>query len=146
MKEYKSYIEEISLVREPSNYKKVKITNSKDVYEYVKPFFKNSIDVYESAFCILLNRANNSIGWFKVSQGGIAGTFVDVKLVAIIAVKALASGVILCHNHPSGHSKPSGEDIKLTNKIKEGLLLLDIQLLDHIIITKDEYYSISDNN
>ena len=141
---YKSYIEQLRLVREPSDYKKVKITKSKDIYEYMKMMFSDSIEVHESMFCILLNRANNTIGWFMLSKGGVSGTVADVKIIAAEAVKALASSVIIAHNHPSGHVKPSEQDITLTEKIKQALLLLDISFLDHLIVTEESYYSFSD--
>lgn len=135
---YKSYIEQLRLVREPSDYKKVKITKSKDIYEYMKMMFSDSIEVHESMFCILLNRANNTIGWFMLSKGGVSGTVADVKIIAAEAVKALASSVIIAHNHPSE------QDITLTEKIKQALLLLDISFLDHLIVTEESYYSFSD--
>ena len=79
-----------------------------------------------------------------MSQGGTAGTVVDVKLLLKRAVDCLASGIILIHNHPSGNPKPSGEDDRLTHKIKEGAAYLDIRVLDHVIIARDQSYSYMD--
>lgn len=96
-------------------------------------------------FILLLNRANNTIGYAKISQGGVAGTVVDPKIIAKYAVEALASGVIICHNHPSGNLKPSLTDDDLTNRIKQGMKFLDIPLLDHLIINDmGGYYSYAD--
>ena len=81
---------------------------------------------------------------FILSQGGIAGTVVDLKLLFSVALKCVASGIIIFHNHPSGTTIPSTSDIKLTNKIKQAGEMLDIKLLDHIILTKKGYYSFAD--
>ena len=81
----------------------------------------------------------------KLSQGGVSGTVTDVRMVMKRAVEYLASGIIVCHNHPSGNLNPSESDNKITLKIKDAGALLDIQLLDHLIITDKEYYSFADN-
>ena len=95
---------------------------------------------------LLLNRSNSVLGIMEVSKGGISGTVTDVRVILQAAIKSNASGIILCHNHPSGNINPSESDSKLTQKIKEAGQLMDIQLLDHIIITKeDRCYSFADN-
>jgi DNA repair protein RadC len=81
----------------------------------------------------------------KLSQGGISGTVTDVRIILKKSLEYLASGIIVCHNHPSGNLNPSESDTKITQKIKESASLLDIQLLDHIIISEKEYYSFADN-
>lgn len=124
-----------------TNFIKAQIHSSKDSFEFIKQFYLDDIEIIESAFILLLNNANTTIGYAKISQGGITGTVVDPRLVAKYAVESLAVGVILAHNHPSGNLKPSTPDKVLTNKVKEGLKYLDIQLLDHIILTNDAYYS-----
>ena len=78
----------------------------------------------------------------KLSQGGISGTVTDVRIVMKKAIENLASGIIVCHNHPSGNLNPSESDSRITNKIKEAGLLLDIQLLDHLIIIDKEINSV----
>ena len=70
---------------------------------------------------------------------------VDVKLLLASAIKANTSSIIVAHNHPSGNLKPSENDLRLTRRIKEGAKLLDITLLDHVIVTKDTYYSFADD-
>ena len=94
---------------------------------------------------MLLNRANNTTGFAKISQGGTAGTVVDIKIIAKYAVDSLSSSVIICHNHPSGNKQPSDADLNITRKIKDALLLLDIKLVDHIIITENDFFSFADN-
>jgi DNA repair protein RadC len=81
----------------------------------------------------------------KLSQGGISGTVTDVRIVMKKAIECLASGIIVCHNHPSGNLNPSDSDTKITQKIKEAGNLMDIQLLDHLIISEKDYYSFADN-
>ena len=81
----------------------------------------------------------------KLSQGGISGTVTDVRIVMKKAIETLASGIIVSHNHPSGNLNPSESDTKITQKIKEAGGLLDIQLLDHLIISDKDYYSFADN-
>lgn len=103
------------------------------------------IEFRESFKILLLNRSNRVKGVFEVSKGGLNSTVVDPKIVFSVALKTLASGIILCHNHPSGNVKPSNEDIALTKKLKEAGKYLDIDVLDHIIITPDRsYYSFAD--
>jgi DNA repair protein RadC len=82
----------------------------------------------------------------SVSKGGISGTVTDVRVILQAAIKANASGIIACHNHPSGNIQPSESDSRLTQKIKEAGQVMDIQLLDHLIITTEgKYYSFADN-
>lgn len=122
-----------------------KITSSRDAHEVLKRVWNDSIiELCEQFKVIFTNRANKVLGVFEVSTGGIAGTVADPKLIFVAALKAGATGLILSHNHPSGNLTPSHADIELTRKIKQGGQLLEIQLLDHIIITSESYYSFAD--
>lgn len=146
MKEYKSNIQEITLKYKSENIKKVKIKSSADVAEYLRQMYdEDTLEITESCIVVFMNRANISIGWMKVSQGGIAGTIVDVRLILATALKCGASAIILSHNHPSNNMKPSEEDKRITEKVKQGGAIMDIVLLDHIIIGSDGgYYSFGD--
>ena len=135
---------EFKLKVEKTYFKKVKITQSSDAYNVIKQFYNDDIEIYESFFLLLLNRANNTIGYVKISQGGTVGTVVDVKLIAKYAVDSLACSVILAHNHPSGNKQPSQADRNMTEKVKEALKLFEIQVLDHIILTSESYFSFGD--
>lgn len=146
MKTYKSNSLEISLKRKKSDYKKVKISRSEDANKYARQFYHDDLTIYESFFIILLNQSNNTIGYAKISQGGVAGTVVDPKLVAKYAIESLAKSVILVHNHPSGNLKASEDDKKVTDKINKVLNLFDCQVLDHIILTEREYLSFADSS
>jgi DNA repair protein RadC len=122
-----------------------KISSSRDAHEVLKRVWNDSvIELCEQFKVIFTNRANKVLGVFEVSTGGIAGTVADPKLIFVAALKAGATGLILSHNHPSGNLTPSHADIELTRKIKQGGQLLEIQLLDHIIITSEGYYSFAD--
>ncbi len=122
-----------------------KITSSRDAYQVLKQSWdEGRLELVEQFKVMLTNRANKVLGIFEVSTGGIAGTVADPKLIFVAALKSGATGVLLCHNHPSGNLTPSQADIELTKKIKEGGKLLEIQLLDHIILTSESYYSFTD--
>lgn len=122
-----------------------KITDSRSSYNFAKKFYHDDLGIYESCFILLMNRANNVTGYAKISQGGICGTMVDVRIICKYAIEALATSVILVHNHPSGNLSPSPEDNRLTRITKEALEVFNIRLLDHIIISEDDYYSFNDN-
>jgi DNA repair protein RadC len=126
---------------------RLKIKSSKDAYEiFIENWDPDSIEHREEFQLLLLNRSNSVLGIFPVSKGGLSGTVTDVRLIYQAAIKANASGIIVCHNHPSGNLNPSESDTKITQKIKEAGNLMDIQLLDHLILTMDgSYYSFADN-
>jgi len=145
MKTYKTNCPELKVQLKRDAIKKAKITNSKDSADFFRELWDDSIGIYESFFCIYLNNANNTIGWYKVSQGGITGTVADARLIMKKALDVLATGIIMCHNHPSGQLRPSEADLELTKKIKQAGVFLDVTLLDHIILTEEGYYSFSDN-
>ncbi len=104
----------------------------------------DKLDLLEEFKVLLLNRANRVLGLVPISSGGIAGTIADPKLIFAAALKAGASSIIAVHNHPSGNMKPSEADIKLTRKLKEAGTFLDLPLLDHLIITAENYFSFAD--
>ena len=119
-----------------------KISSSRDVNNWFRKIWSKQIEIREEMYLILLNRNNRILGYHKLSMGGITGTVADIRLLFAVALKSLASSVIIAHNHPSGNVKPSNADIELTRKIREAGKLLDITLLDHIIITNNDYYSL----
>ena len=122
-----------------------KISRSKDVEDVLRKYWnEDTLELHEQFKILLLNRTNRVTGIYEVSSGGLAGTVADPKLIFGCALKAAASGIILAHNHPSGALQPSQADLDLTKKLKDGGKLLDIQVLDHIIITSESYYSFAD--
>jgi DNA repair protein RadC len=138
---------EIKKANLQQNFPQVQIKSSADAYGIISQFYGDDIDVYESFFILLLNIANKTIGYAKISQGGVNFTVIDNKIIAKYAIDALATSVIVAHNHPSGNLTPSKNDLDLTTKLRNGLELLDIKLLDHLILTSGEdkkYASLAD--
>ncbi len=122
-----------------------KIVTSKDAYNVLlKSWDENKIEMVEQFKVLFLNQANKVLGIYEVSTGGITGTVADPRVIFAAALKANCCAIIISHNHPSGNLKPSRQDEELTQKIKQGGQLLDIKLLDHIILTAEEYFSFGD--
>lgn len=145
MQTFKSKLNGFRIISEPTEFVKAKITTSVDSFEYISQFYDRDLDVYESFFILLLNRANNTVGYAKISQGGVTGTVVDIKIVAKYIADSLASAVILAHNHPSGQLIPSQEDRNLTERLKSMAALFDCKVLDHVILAPgNKYYSFAD--
>ena len=139
-------IAEVQVSYSTTNKEHLKIKDSNSTYELLLSCWnKNTIELQEEFKVLLLNRNNQVLGIYSLSKGGVSGTIVDSKLLFSVALKANASGIILSHNHPSGNIKPSEADKAITNKIKKASKLLDIELLDHLVITKDNYYSFADH-
>jgi DNA repair protein RadC len=122
-----------------------KITTSADCYRVLLSLWNPSImDLLEEFKILLLDRASRVIGCYEVSLGGFAGTVADPKVIFAVALKSCASSIILAHNHPSGNLKPSQSDINLTQKLIQAGKYLEIDVLDHIILTSEGYYSFGD--
>lgn len=125
--------------------KRVKVSTSLDAYEVFRGMWDiSTIELREEMKVILLNRDNVVLGVYTLSTGGVASTVVDKRLIFGVALKCNASGIIIAHNHPSGNVEPSTADKKLTKEIKDVGCLMDVFLLDHLIIIKDDYFSFSD--
>ncbi len=118
------------------------IRSSKDAYNVIAP---SIMDLpYEEFWILLLNRANQVFAKKRISRGGVSGTVVDGKIIFKIAVQALASSIILCHNHPSGSLTPSQADINITRKLRKAGETIDISVIDHLIVSEQGYYSFGD--
>ncbi len=140
-----SKIAEIQISYIPNFQADYKIENSRKSFELMlEKWNENTLQIQEEVKLLLLNRSNKVLGVYSLAKGGISGCIVDVRIILSVALKSLATGIILIHNHPSGNLKPSSDDIKITKKLKESCKLLDITLLDHLIITKDSYFSFVD--
>lgn len=122
--------------------KTLKITSSQDAYQFIG--HKLADNIQEEFWVIFLNRANHILSSKCISKGGLSQTVVDPKIVFNAALEAKSSALILCHNHPSGNLKPSQADIALTSKLQSASKLLDLQVLDHLIITSSSYFSFAD--
>jgi DNA repair protein RadC len=122
----------------------LKITGSSDVFGLIGPVLSDL--THEEFWVLLLNRSNKILSKHKISQGGITGTVTDIRMILKLALDKLATGLILCHNHPSGNLQPSEADISITRRIKESAALMDISLLDHVIVAGKAYFSLADEN
>jgi DNA repair protein RadC len=137
-------VQEISVGYNPPKAPKIQIKNGAEAVDYLRGFFEN-VNFREQFYVMYLDRANQIKGVFHVGTGGIHATSVDQRIIFSVALKGLATGIILCHNHPSGGLKPSDQDLSLTKQIVEAGKILQINVLDHIILTDDSYYSFADN-
>jgi DNA repair protein RadC len=122
------------------------VKTSRDAFDiFWEAWDQDSIEHVEEFKLILLTRSNKVLGIASISKGGISGTVTDVRIILQYAIKANASGLIICHNHPSGNLQPSESDMAITKKVKDSAKLMDLQLLDHlIIIPEGRYYSMGD--
>ena len=140
MENYKFQLE----CKKSASFESAQIIKSEDAFKYARQLWGSDIFMYESCFILLLDHGNNTMGWAKISQGGVALSIMDVKIICKYAVETLASGVVLLHNHPSGNMQPSAMDKKTTARIKEALKVFEVELLDHLIISDEKYFSFND--
>jgi DNA repair protein RadC len=124
------------------NGNQTKINSSEDAFECIK--IELSDLTHEEFWVIFLDRANNVIDKSKISQGGVSGTVIDVRIILKQAIEKLASSIILAHNHPSGNLSPSQSDLDITHKAGEASKLVDIKVLDHIIVAGNKFSSLAD--
>ena len=122
------------------------IRYSQDVYKLLmeQAFNDDTLEYKEYFKLILLNKGNKVLGVTTISEGGIDGTVVDVRLIMQTALLAHSSSIILAHNHPAGGLTPSSYDDEVTKKIKEAAKVMDIKLYDHLIVSRHYYYSYAD--
>ncbi|MCW5921445.1 MAG: JAB domain-containing protein [Saprospiraceae bacterium] len=121
------------------------INSSHDAENILRQNWSDDIDFLEEFVVLFLNKANRVKGLFRASRGGTCGTVVDAKIVFASAIKAMAAGIIVAHNHPSGSLIPSQADISLTRKLRSAGETLDVPVLDHIILAPyNGYYSFAD--
>jgi len=122
--------------------RKKAVTSSLDAYNIISPSLQDKKT--EEFWIMLFNRRNHLLDMKMISAGGVSSTLVDAKIVFQSALEKLASGIILVHNHPSGNKNPGQSDISLTKRLKEAASYLDIDLLDHLVVTDHDYFSFRD--
>lgn len=122
---------------------RITISDSAKVYSLFKEELADLS--HEEFWILLLNRANVVIQRLMISKGGLSGTVADPKIIFHLAINHKAAAVILIHNHPSGNTRPSESDIKLTNTARKAGEFLDLPVLDHIIVASSGYFSFADN-
>ncbi len=140
-------VSEIQLVYRPKvkASERMRVIEAKSAYEVLlKSWDRDTIEIVEQFKIMLLNKSNKVLGISLISVGGISSATVDMKVLFGIALKSGASQIILAHNHPSGYIMPSDADKRLTRKIVEASRYLDIQVLDHIIVTPEKFCSFAE--
>ena len=149
MKQYKVSAYKLSLVKDSEIfYESAKLNSSTDSYKLLCKFMNPETTRLQEVFSMVgVNNNNTPIGWYQVSVGGVAGTVVDPRLIFSTALGWMATGIIVCHNHPSGNLTPSSMDIELTRQLVSGGKVLQIKVMDHIIVNGEltDYYSFADN-
>ncbi|MFZ4798080.1 MAG: RadC family protein [Bacteroidia bacterium] len=136
---------ELGRRRKEENAKEIEIVKtSREAFNYFEPMVADL--PHEEFWILLLARNRKVLSKKQISAGGVAGTVVDMKIIFKHAIENLASYIVLCHNHPSGNLTPSSADIQITKALKNGGKLLEIEIVDHIIIGGDKYYSFADND
>jgi len=124
---------------------KVTITSPEKMVEVMRSIFDADTILWtEEVIMVCLNRANDVVGYYRVSSGGFSGTVLDPRVVMTIALNNASSSIILAHNHPSGNLRPSEGDKAITEKIKNACAFFDMKLLDHLIITDESYFSFNE--
>lgn len=120
----------------------IRIKTSQDVYAIMYPLLAEL--PHEEFWVLYVSNSNEVVYKWQVSKGGLTGTVVDKRLIFKYALYYHATGIILCHNHPSGILQPSDADLQLTKKVKQAGEQLDVKVLDHVIVTNSGYYSFAD--
>ncbi len=128
--------------KEAEVFVKRKITCSRDAADFFMPLLGDLN--HEEFWVLLLDRGNKIIDHLRISQGGISGTIIDVRIILKTTLEKMGVSIILCHNHPSGTMEASDADLKITRKIKHAAEMMDITVLDHIIIGQNRYISFAD--
>ncbi|HBK28344.1 MAG TPA: hypothetical protein DDZ04_00115 [Parabacteroides sp.] len=118
------------------------VRGSRDVYDIFLPFVMDL--PHEELWMACVNHSNQIVDKQRISQGGISETAADIRLILKKAISALATGIVLCHNHPSGSIRPSRADDDLTKRVGQAAKIMNIRLLDHLIIGGKKYYSYAD--
>lgn len=117
---------------------------SRDASKIFREAQKDCMQHHEETYVVFMNRANRVLGIMLVSIGGMSGTVVDIRIILQTALKVNCSSICLAHNHPSGALKASPQDLYLTKKLAEACKWMDIQLVDHLIMTEESYLSLAD--
>lgn len=117
---------------------------SQSIFEYMQPILGDLL--HEEFWCIYLNQANKPMYRRRISKGGITSTIVDQRLIFKYCYEYNAVSIILVHNHPSGKTNPSEQDFYLTKQLIQSGKILNINILDHVIITQNSYYSFVDHH
>ena len=128
-------VSEIKVSYTNKNQENIKIENSNQLYDLALSIWNNkTIELQEEVKVLYLNRNNTVLGYYSLAKGGISACLVDIRIILSVALKANASAIVVIHNHPSSNPNPS----------KNACKLLDLVFVDHLVITKESYFSFAD--
>lgn len=139
-------VREIDITFKEEKFFDNQVRSSKDAYRFIKDVLFEGLEVQEHFVVLYMNQANRITGYYKHSKGTINSTQVDIQIITAVAIKTLSKAMIVSHNHPSGNTKPSEADRRMTRRLKQAAALFDISVLDHIICTTGSFYSFADNH
>lgn len=141
---FKGYVGELNAIYRRTEQQSPQLNGSGSVYNFLKPYYDNILDDHEQMKVVYLSNNLQVLNVKDVSKGGLTGTLCDVRLVMREALLLPTTSIVVSHNHPSGTLKASHADKELTRKIKNAAAFFDINVLDHIILTRESYYSFAD--
>ena len=133
---------ELARRRQQEKTEERRFNNAADIYRFMRDIVDENV---EEAWVVLLNQNYRLLKKVRLSRGGITETAVDIRIIIKEALLVNATVIALCHNHPSGNTRPSRDDNMLTQRVKAACATMRIHLLDHVIVTTDGYYSYCEN-
>lgn len=138
-------VAEVTLQYKPLREKQGKVISSQEAYNILLSTFREgTIEYREYAKVLYLNQQCELVAYNTISEGGISETPVDVRMIMQGALLTNATQIILAHNHPSGNLKPSIQDDQLTERLRKACEIMRVNLVDHLIMTSNGYYSYKD--
>lgn len=140
---YKDFVGELKVSYKRTKLPSVKVGSASDAVNFIKPYFEESIDLMESVKLMHLGRDNRIVNISHLSTGSETAAIVPIKTILRELLLIKSNSCLLFHNHPSGNINPSQDDIKITNKLADACELIEVPLLDHIILTRESFYSFS---
>lgn len=143
---YRDFVGQLTATYKRTSKPTIKIKSSNDAANFMRDYFDECMDDHEEVKVLHLNRANYVVNVHEVSSGSDTGSMIPIKLILRNAILISTSCIIIFHNHPSSNLNPSEADKKITQKLKKACELLEIQLFDHIILTREDYFSFADND
>lgn len=142
-KDFKIREVDITFKEEKLHYKQIR--SSRDAYEFIRDVMFKDLEVQEHFIVLFMDHSNTITGYYRHSKGTINSTQVDIEVILAVAIKTLSKAMIVSHNHPSGQKRPSEADRRMTKQLKQAAQIFGISVLDHVIATKDGYYSFADH-
>jgi len=143
---FRDFVGEMTATYRRTSVPTTTITQSKDAYDFMYPYFDQIMDDHEEVKILHLNNANKTVNVHHCTIGTDTGSLVPINHILRQALIIQTKGIIMFHNHPSSNLKPSKADLDITDKLSKACKLMDIKLLDSIILTRESFYSFADNN